>query len=95
MVSAIPAVAFQKSIDDVLGVGVLEIRGADGGQLRTGRADLRPEDHRRRRHTQEQGSAGNLHGVLVGNREGARTVTPLRFDETDNFSFGATPSGSV
>lgn len=34
-------------------------------------------------------------GRYVGSRDGARTVTPFRFGETDSLSVGFTPSGST
>jgi hypothetical protein len=35
VVSAVPAIAVQKAIDDMLGVRILAVDGNDGGELRT------------------------------------------------------------
>jgi hypothetical protein len=63
MVSAVPAIALEETIDDVLRMGVLEVRGADRGELGS-RFALRREHEGRGAHSEKQGSPRDLHGDL-------------------------------
>jgi hypothetical protein len=65
MMRAIPAVALEKAIDDVLGVGVFEVGGADRRQLGTCGPSLRAKHEwceRRRAHAKQERSPGDVHG---------------------------------
>ena len=60
VVRTVPAVAFEEAVDDVLGVGVLEVDGGDGGDFRPRGTRLRACQQRDCSRARQQFAARDL-----------------------------------
>jgi hypothetical protein len=79
MVRSVPAIAFEEAVDNVLGVGVLEVRRADcrdlgpaPGRLESPRRTLRAQDGGSGCNAREQCAPGDFHAASTLNSHSVR-----------------------